>query len=374
MRTDIVVIGGYGHVGSQICTLLADLYPGVVYAAGRSLARAEQFCKGSEGRIKPMQIDVSAALSVDKLRKVKLVVMCLDQSDTSFAEACLIQGIHYMDVTANLDFYRQMKQLTSSGNTYAASAVLSVGLAPGLTNLLAGEARRSMDETWQLDISVLLGLGDSHGQAAIEWTVDNLNAEYEVMQSGRSHRVKSFTDGQTIDWGQSLGRRRAYRFPFSDQLTLPDTLGIATASTRLCFDSRIATYGLALLQKLGLLRWLERSRIRNAAVRSFGRVRWGTDKYAIKVEATGLRNGAKAKAEYVIQGSKESTITAQVAAAIAGILFKEWSGSPGVYHVEQLFGLQLGEHQISLYLRGDADRLSEASNPIGGLNCWSRIS
>jgi nucleoside-diphosphate-sugar epimerase len=37
MRTDIVVIGGYGHVGAQICMLLSDRFPGAVYAAGRNL-------------------------------------------------------------------------------------------------------------------------------------------------------------------------------------------------------------------------------------------------------------------------------------------------------------------------------------------------
>ncbi len=371
MRTDIVVIGGYGHVGAQICLLLSDKFPGVVYAAGRSLDRAEQFCKSTGGRVSPLQMDAAEAFSAEKMRGVKMVVMCLDQQDSSFAEACLIEGIHYIDITANLAFFGQMARLNQSGNKVGATAVLSVGLAPGLTNLLAGEARLMMDEVQQLDIAIMLGLGDSHGQAAIEWTVDNLSARFEIMKDGKMANVDSFTGAKRTDWGAGLGIRRAYRFPFSDQLILPQTLGIPSVSNRLCFDSRAATGGIALLQKLGLLRWLRRGRLRAVAVRSFGKIRYGTERYAIKVEATGLKNGAKATAEYVIQGFRESTVTAQVAAIAAGVVYSNGSGTPGIYHLEQLLRVRLGEDRISLYLPG---KESAGVEEITGLYCWSRVS
>lgn len=372
MRTDIVVIGGYGHVGAQICMLLSDKFPGVVYAAGRSLERAEQFCGSTGGRVRPLQIDAAEAFSAERMRHVKLVVMCLDQQDSTFAEACLIEGIHYIDVTANLAFFGQMARLNQSGNKYRATALLSVGLAPGLTNLLAGEAKLSMDEVQQLDIAILLGLGDSHGQAAIEWTVDNLSVQFGIMQNGEITRVDSFTDGKKTDLGAGLGKRRAYRFPFSDQQILPQTLGIPSVSTRLCFDSRAATSGIAWLQKLGLLRWLRRGRLRKATVYAFGKIRLGTERYAIKVKASGMKNGAQATAEYVIQGFRESTITAQVAAIAAGTVYTNGGGVPGIYHLEQLLRVRLGEDRISLYLQGQEDAGIEEE--ITGLQCWSRHS
>ncbi|MCW1836819.1 hypothetical protein OLZ11_10010 [Bacillus xiamenensis] len=36
MKSKIMVIGGYGHVGQQICLQLSEQYPGQVFAAGRS--------------------------------------------------------------------------------------------------------------------------------------------------------------------------------------------------------------------------------------------------------------------------------------------------------------------------------------------------
>ncbi|WP_342563834.1 saccharopine dehydrogenase NADP-binding domain-containing protein [Paenibacillus sp. FSL R7-0345] len=371
MRTDIVVIGGYGHVGGQICTLLDSRFPGVVYAAGRNFERAERFSQSTGGRIRPMRIDAAEAFPAQQLSKVKLVVVCLDQQDTSFAEACLKEGIHYIDVTASLDFFTRMEQLNSSGHDYKAAALLSVGLAPGLTNLLAGEAARSLDKAEQLDIGILLGLGDSHGQAAIEWTVDNLSAQFEVMQKGRETRVDSLTDGLLTDWGTGLGKRRAYRFPFADQQTLARTLRIPTVSTRLCFDSKAATAGIALLQKLGLLSLLKGRRMRGAAVASFGRIRWGSEQYAVKVEASGLKNGAAARSEYVIRGLKEATITARVAAIVAGTIYLEGHSKPGIHHLEQLFRVQLQTDRLTLQLQDQVPD-SGSYNTISGISCWSR--
>jgi saccharopine dehydrogenase-like NADP-dependent oxidoreductase len=306
------------------------------------------------------------------MRQVKLVIMCLDQQDTAFAEACLREGIHYIDVTASLDFFSKMARISGPGNKYEAAAVLSVGLAPGLTNLLAGEAQRSMDQVQQLDISILLGLGDSHGQAAIEWTVDNLAAEFEVMVEGKATPVDSFAGGRITDWGGDLGKRRAYRFPFSDQQTLARSLHIPSVSTRLCFDSRLTTAGLALLQKLGMLRLLKGRRLRNAAVSAFGKIRLGTERYAVKVDASGLKNGAAATAEYGIQGYREAGVTAQVAAIVAGAIYCKGQHKRGIYHLEQLFRIRLDKDRLSLRLQDQED--DGDSGSISGISCWTRYS
>lgn len=67
----------------------------------------------------------------------------------------------------------------------------------------------------------MLGLGDQHGRAAIEWTVDNLNASFEICENDRNVLVQSFTDGKIVDFGSDLGQKRAYRFLFKINKRLP---------------------------------------------------------------------------------------------------------------------------------------------------------
>ncbi|MFC3747201.1 saccharopine dehydrogenase family protein [Paenibacillus sp. GCM10012306] len=369
MNKDIIVIGGYGHVGSQICSLLSEYYPGHVYAAGRSLERAKQFCMTTDGKVKPLRLDLVEKADPELLKRTKIVIMCMDQQDTAFAEACLQNGVYYVDVSANGAFLTCLENLTSPSKPLPGTAVLSIGLAPGLTNMLARQASEAMDHTDRADITIMLGLGDSHGKAAIEWTLNNLRADFDIVENGSKVAVTSFTGGKISDLGEGLGRRIAYRFPFSDQQTLPRTLGIPSISTRLCFDSRIVTASVAWLQKFGLSKMLRSERMRKAAVWSFGKLRYGSDQFAIKVDAYGTKNGLPYTTEYGLQGENEAQITARVAASVAGAIYSA-ALPPGVFHIEELFTITLARDRLSLRL---ADTTGTGqSYTIDEITCWTR--
>ncbi|MBU8684896.1 hypothetical protein MOD14_18270 [Bacillus haynesii] len=231
----------------------------------------------------------------------------------------------------------------------------TVGLAPGLTNLLAQKAAQALDETSCIDIAIMLGLGDSHGKAAIEWTVDHLNMVYDVKVNGRLMEVSSFTDGRRTNFGGRLGRRTAYRFPFSDQVTLPGTLAVPSVSTRLCFDSRPATALIAAMQKIGAVKLLNNKVIRDLAVRMLGALNIGSAQYAVKVDAEGLKNGRSAGTGIALLGENESFITAQTAAAAASALYTG-SFPHGIYHLEQLFELEWEGRETCLKQKETGER------------------
>ncbi|MEK8207100.1 saccharopine dehydrogenase NADP-binding domain-containing protein [Paenibacillus sp. FSL L8-0696] len=335
-KEDIVVVGGYGHVGRTICEILEKKYPGKVYAAGRSLVKAKQFSQSTDGKIKPMQVDINNPLPTDKLERVKLIIMCLDQTDADFVRAVFRSGIHYVDVSANGLFLNEIEKYKREAEDNGSSAVLSVGLAPGITNLLALEAERQMDQIEEIEIAIMLGLGDSHGKAALEWTVDSLAAKFEVKQGNRQVEVESFTDRRLYHFGDKMGNRYAYRFPFSDQQTLSRTLKASSISTRFCLDSAMVTKILAITKKTGAVRLLQIGWLKNLIVRAMGRLHLRDDGFAIKVEASGRNlEGKLLHADFLLQGKNQSIITAKVTAAVAKHLYD--SPPPGgVYHIEQL--------------------------------------
>ncbi|OAB41944.1 saccharopine dehydrogenase family protein [Paenibacillus glacialis] len=345
MKEYIVVIGGYGHVGQTICRELGELYPGKVYAAGRSLERAEQFTRTTDGRVRPLQIDMKEGFDPNFTNRVKLVIMCLDQTDITFVRYCFKNRIHYVDVSANHSFLTQVEGLQSEARANGTTAVLSIGLAPGLTNLMSLHAKNLMDQVDNIDISIMLGMGDQHGKAAIEWTVDNLGMNFDVVKEGRKVTVASFTEAIKTDFGARLGRRKAYRFNFSDQHVLPRTLGVPSVSTRLCFDSSAVTGLLAWLRMTGMFRLLKLNPIRYATVQLFGKMRFGKDLYAVKIDARGKKDQKDVWVEYFLQGRNEAQITAKVAASVADIVYRS-ELQHGVYHIEQLFELDRILHPI----------------------------
>jgi len=341
MRENIIVIGGYGHVGQTICRQLGELYPGKVMAAGRNREKAEKFCRSTGGIVRPLRLDVSKTVDPAQLENAKLIVMCLDQATPDFVRVCMELGIHYVDISADGRFLASVESLDGLASSRKSTAVLSTGLAPGLTNLLAKYAHTRMDETEVMEITVMLGLGDQHGKAAMEWMLNRLGTRFEVLQEGERKRVASFTDGKVVEFGARLGRRKAYRFNFSDQHTIPRTLGIPTVSTRLCFDAAWGTRLLRWVRATGLYHVLRASIVRSAVIKlmSGKRLPLGTEIYAAKIDAHGKRGGEKAILECSIRGSREAEITGKIAAAVSAALY----ASPfphGVFHIEQLFELE----------------------------------
>jgi saccharopine dehydrogenase-like NADP-dependent oxidoreductase len=352
-KEDIVVVGGYGHVGRTICEILEKKYPGKVFAAGRSLEKAERFSQSTHVKVKPLQLDINKPLPAHLLDRVKLVIMCLDQTNTDFVKVCFRSGTHYVDVSASGSFLSQIETYSDLAAQHGSSAVLSVGLAPGITNLMALEAERQMEQTEEIEIAIMLGLGDSHGKAAIEWTVNSLGETFEVKQNNRLVEVESFTDRKSYHFGDDLKSHYAYRFPFSDQQTLARTLKASSISTRFCLDSAIVTKILALAKITRAVRLLKTGWVNRSIVRAMERLHLGSDRFAIKVEARGTnREGKPMHAELLLQGKNQSIVTAKVTAAVSKLLYD--SPFPGgIYHIEQITDLAYVHEELGATLSLD---------------------
>ncbi|WP_328394025.1 hypothetical protein OHS70_04910 [Streptomyces sp. NBC_00390] len=144
------------------------------------------------------------------------------------------------------------------------------------------------------------------------------------------------------------GLRTAHAFPFSDQHTLPRTLGVGQVTTRLCLDSRVLSSALFGLRRAGLLRAARRPGVQRALTSIFSRAHVGGDGFAIRADAwRGDHHAA-----YALTGREQSRVTGLVAAHVTRELL---TGTPpaGVHHIEQLPALAslpeaLTPHGVSL--------------------------
>jgi hypothetical protein len=198
--------------------------------------------------------------------------------------------------------------------------VVSVGLAPGLTNLLARASADAHAETAQLDIAVLLGLGERHGADAVRWTLDALAAP----PTGPDRPAATRPAGPTRTAVPGFGVRTAHPFPFADQHALHASLGIPV-TTRLCFDSRALTAAAFALRPA--LRRLPRDAVARVATRT----RVGSDRYAVTVTAS-APDGRTVDARAT--GHRQSHATAVVAAHVVREL-RAGSVPPGAHHIDQ---------------------------------------
>jgi saccharopine dehydrogenase (NAD+, L-lysine-forming) len=316
LRFTVLIVGGSGSVGSKAAELLAASGDVRVIVAGRSLQKAQAVAARFGGKAR--HIDLARKDSWDgALSAVDLALVCMDQRDAGFAGHVLSRSIHYVDITADDRFFRAVEALPEEA--VRATAVLSVGLAPGITNLLALDAASRLDKVESIEIGLLLGLGDSHGQAAVDWTMREIFAP-------RSE------GSVAMDFGLPWGRRRAHWMDFADQHALRRTMPGVTVTTRLAFDSRLVT---ATLFALGAAFRNSETMMRLAS-RLSPNVSFGSDACVAVAEALGTKDGEPAAAAVRFSARKEAEVTAHVAAIVVRLVLEREERN-GVFHVHQLF-------------------------------------
>jgi hypothetical protein len=254
----ILIVGGYGQVGSKIAANLSTRFDGQIIIAGRDADRAAAVAGRLGERVHARTIDVADATTyASATEAVDLVIVCIDLPDTAFVEHCLERGIHYVDITAELETMRQVLALDPVARRHEATAVLGVGLIPGLSNLMAKHGVSRMQTATRVENAFLVGLGEEHGAASLLWTFGHLGDE------GYRKREK-------FDFGAPYGQRTVLHYAFPDQFTLPQNLPIESATSWLCMDSALMTRLFGLVRQLGLS-GLFRTRQLSSLVEGHGR-------------------------------------------------------------------------------------------------------
>ncbi len=328
MKDSIIIIGASGAVGSAIVRYLDAPQKYKLVLAGRRTAPLEKLKRSLQSDSELLQLDVDHFNEPVLLKKAALVIMCVDIPDNRIPKACAEAGVRYMDISASRQVLQYLEATDVLAGVHKVPMLFSVGLAPGLTNLLAKSVRDKLPDASVLEIYVLLGLGEAHGDQAFQWTFDHLHKTYAIRQDGFDTPVKSFTGPKTTDL---LGKRQFYLFDFVDQHILQQLNGIHSVSTRLAFDNRFFTRLVGLLRIAGLTRIYRNKRVQSMMMRLLKKIRLGSDVYGIKVIA---RNEAGQTESAFLQGYNEGAVTAAVAAGMVPLLLE--SKAAGLLHSHEL--------------------------------------
>ncbi|VFA97667.1 hypothetical protein [Nocardia cyriacigeorgica] len=276
----VLVLGGYGAVGAHLMRLLRT-HDIPALAAGRHPARADRV------------VDLATLDSFTAaLTGVSTVVNCAGIEDLRLAHECAGRGIVFVEISATSEYVQALEHVDGP-------VVLGVGLAPGLTTLLAVDALSA--DPGPVDIMIGLGAGEHHGPAATAWTYRLLGQHFTDPDGTR---IRNFTQPTYFTTPEPAGYRPfpALRADFADQHRL--TREFATpVRTYLRMDSRLVTTGLAALtwtpaaQALAPRRMPGSDRWVVLARPAHGPTRWATGRgqslATAAVAATAVREAAR---------------------------------------------------------------------------------
>ena len=262
----IVVIGGAGAMGRIVVrdlveTALPDIdvvvadYDGT---AAKKLARSY-----GRRKVDGLKVDVRDVTGTARALKGAFGVIAAVQHQLNLPvmEAAARAGCHYTDLGGLFHFTRKQIKLDDKFKKKGLMAVLGMGAAPGIVNVLARSAADTMEQVHE--IHILVGgidrtadvprtpLGTSYSLLTI---LDEATLPAAVFTEGRFAFAPAMSGGVEVDFPDPVGVRRPAYTIHSEVATLPLSYrkkGIREVSFRIAFPDELEA-NLRFLNAMGL--------------------------------------------------------------------------------------------------------------------------
>lgn len=223
----IAILGAAGTIGRVIAwdwlrsspeheAILADLHLGPVRALSRVLGP----------RTSAVQVDVSdRPRLVALLQKAALVINSTSHHfNLPVMTAALQAGCHYLDLGGLFHFTRRQLKMHRIFRTAGKTALLGMGCAPGITNLMARELTSGWNEVHAVDIR-LAGLDRHPAPDGIPYSartlIEELTCKPAVFEEGRWHHVEPQSGRQWRFFPYPVGKQHLFYTLHSEVATLP---------------------------------------------------------------------------------------------------------------------------------------------------------
>lgn len=335
-KDKILIIGGYGKVGSVVSERLAREYPSKVIIGGRNLHIAKDLINQKKLDATCAYIDIeNQKFEEIDFKCVHTAISCIETMNTSFIIDCIMNKVNYSEVGTSFKVHQRFFKLLDYIENSEALIVPSVGLVPGLSNIIAFNEAKKFIQINGIHTFVMLGTGESHGLGAVRWMMENTLHPFKIKSEGSLVSVKGFTRPKSTRLLNEKRKRVFYLFDFSDHHVIRIFTKTNSSDTRLSFDSRVVTYLFYLFQKWGLLKWLKYlkpSRLKK--ILTFMPI--GKERFALQVEISGKYfNDKKLVHKCLVTGQGEAFITGLVTSYAAKLLYEN-TNQKGLKHIEEI--------------------------------------
>jgi len=267
----IVVLGGAGAMGRiaarDLCASAADDSDVVVADVDRRAARAlvaRLRTLYPRARLTALELDVTRAAAAARAidGTFGLINCCHHDFNLAAMEVALRAGCHYVDLGGLFHVTRRQLKLHARFKACKRLAVLGMGAAPGIVNVLARAAADEMEQVHEVHIAVA-GIDRAPPRAdrmlassySLQTVLDEASLPAAVFAGGRFRFVPPMSDPQSIAFPPPVGTQSPSRTIHSEVATLPLSFrkkGIREVSFRIAFAPDLERH-LRFLSGLGLL-------------------------------------------------------------------------------------------------------------------------
>jgi saccharopine dehydrogenase-like NADP-dependent oxidoreductase len=232
----ILVVGGYGDIGSCVVEKLIDYSSHQVTVAGRSLKRARSVCKGFKDYVGAIQVDVEEkATLTSAFGGFDLVINCAGpfyKYGANAAIAAIETRTHYIDICDDPDPLSKLFALDAAAQRAGVTVLTGMGWNPGISNMTARLGANLLDEIAEIKIAWAVGSSDAGGLGALKHTLHGMTGKIPIYKNGKKVMVPAWSGAETVDFPPPLGEVPGLFFGHPETITLPRTINTKNVSVR----------------------------------------------------------------------------------------------------------------------------------------------
>jgi short subunit dehydrogenase-like uncharacterized protein len=226
---NIMVYGAGGYTGGLISDIASKIGLPLVIA-GRSTSGLEvvEQSLGIKGRV--FSLDVPSEIDAE-LGDSEVLINCAGpflRTARPLIEACIRNGVHYLDIAAELDSYLICSDRDAEARQANVMLLPGAGGSVSMLGCLASHCARYVTDPTAVEIALSISGGFSRGSA---------NSAAENMAGAPLQRINGglveidVRDTCKFDFHQGLGPVNCFPVTLPDLITIPLTLAVANVRT-----------------------------------------------------------------------------------------------------------------------------------------------
>jgi saccharopine dehydrogenase-like NADP-dependent oxidoreductase len=243
-----VVLGGVGTIGRVVVRDLLASDPGHwVVVADFNLAKAREFVRSLRSRrARPVFADASKPVALAGVMRGADVVVNCTQHDFNMIvmRAALRAGVHYVDLGGLFRWTRRQRKLDGAFKRAGLTAVIGMGCAPGITNVLTQFGAEQMQRVDSVRIRVgARNLGPQSNEFSFPYSaqtiVEELTLKPWVFEKGKFRQTPPRGGWEHVKFPEPVGPVWVVRTRHSEVATIPVSLkhkGIKFCDFKVGFD------------------------------------------------------------------------------------------------------------------------------------------
>jgi short subunit dehydrogenase-like uncharacterized protein len=196
----VLILGGYGNFGSYIARSLAPDPSIQLLIAGRSRQRATAFAASIDARapVEADAVDIEAGLE-RRLRELApdMVIHTVGPfqgQSYGVAEACIRNGIHYVDLADGRAFVAGIGVLDQAAKAADVLVVSGASSVPCLTAAIVDDALPRFRTVEEIDYGISAAQQTNRGLATASAVLSYIGRPFTTLRDGRSETVYGWQD------------------------------------------------------------------------------------------------------------------------------------------------------------------------------------